>query len=404
MTDRNQAGWAHKARRALLTLIPLLVLGGALLIASRLLETSPQAGRRPPPERQARLVQVEPAQRFQERITLTAWGVVKPARELHLRAQLNARVASVADALDPGVRVGAGTVLVQLEQADFRLALANARADLTRAQADLALEMGQQAVARREYELLGSDVSEQERRLMLREPQLASARAAVAAAENRVAEAELALRRTRINAPFPALVVERQAAPGSLVSSGTDLARLVGVERWWVELAVPVNALRWLEFPTANGEPGSRVRLYDQAAWGEGVYREGRLIRLYGGVEEQGRLARLLVEVSDPLASQTTDAPPLLLGSFLEARISGRRLDDAIAVDPAWLRGGDRVWVMGPDDRLDMRPVEVLHRGRERVLLRGELRPGERIVTTPISGAAQGMPLRLAGAGSDGQR
>lgn len=379
-------------------LLPLVVLVIGVLAARWIMDSAPQAGRRPPPERQARLVEVATVQPASRPVIVQAFGEVRPAREVVLRAQTAGRVVAIHPDLVPGGRLEQDAVAVEIERRDYELQLQQARGELARAQAELALERGQQAVARREFELLGQQASEEERRLMLREPQLRTAEGSVAAAQAAVAAAELALERTRLRAPFDALVVARGVAPGSTVGTSTDVATLVGTERWWVEVAVPVAALRWIELPTGKS-PGSRVRLYDDAAWGKGRYREGQVVRRQGALEEQGRMARLLVEVDDPLALEAsgTDRPELLIGAFLRAEIHGRALDNAIALDPAWLRDGDRAWVMNAQDRLEFRPLEVAYRGAGQVLVTGGLEAGARVVTSAIASAVEGMPLRLRG-------
>lgn len=395
MTANKQASLPRRLGRLI---APLLVLAGAAGGSVLLMDNAPQAGRRPPPERQARLVEVVPAQQVSAPVEITAWGEVRPAQELVLRPQVSGRVETLAEELVPGGRLAAGAAVLRLEQLDYELQLQQAKSALTQAQAKLALEMGQQAVAEREYQLLDRPASAEEKRLMLRQPQLETAQAEVSAARAALAEARAALERTTVQAPFDALVLDRQVAPGSLVSASTDLATLVATDRWWVELAVPVSALSWIDVPRAPGERGSTVRLYNEAAWGPEQHREGRVTRLYGALEDQGRMARLLVEVDDPLSvtAEGADAPRLLLGSFLRAEIVGRQADEVVAIDPAWLHAGDTVWVMNQDDALAIRPVQITYRGKDRVLIGAGLEPGDRIVTTPINAVSEGMPLRTS--------
>lgn len=385
-----------QSRLLLRALPPLVVVLLAFFGASLLMESAPQAGRRPPPERQARLVEVALAERVDRPVVVEAFGEVRPAREVTLRSQVGGQVTAVHPDLVPGGRVQGGAKLVEIERRDYELALQKARGELARAEADLALEQGQQAVARREFELLGRNGSEQERRLMLRQPQLQTAQGAVAAARAAVKSAELALERTALKAPFDALVLSREVVAGATVGASTDIASLAGTDAWWVEVALPVAALRWIELPQ-DGRPGSRVTLFDAAAWGADRHRVGRVVRLHGALEEQGRMARMLVEVDDPLALKPAHAgqPRLLLGAFLRARIQGRAVEQAVALDPAWLRQGETVWVMNAEDKLETRPVQIAWRGADTVLVSGGLAAGERVVTTPINAAAEGMPLRV---------
>lgn len=384
-----------RPRAATHALLGLAVLVIGAVVAWLMFNTTEEVGQREAHERAPRLVRVEVAQPDRHQVTVTAWGETRPARTLTLRPRVAGRVAEVSPALEAGSVVARDDTLLQLDRTDYRVALDRARSALTRAEADLRLERGQQAVARREFELLDQQVSDAERALILREPQLATARADVEAAEADVADARLALERTGVTAPFDALVRSESVAVGAEVTTGTDLAELVGIDRWWVELAVPVNALEWLRFPGPDRE-GSTVQLRYQGVWPQDVHREGRVVRLLGDLEEEGRLARVLVAVDDPLArTDGNDRPRLLLGSFIQAAIAGRTLERAVAVDPDWLRSGNTVWLMDADDRLVMREVAVAYRDAQRALVTSGIEAGDRIVTTQITTPAEGMPLRV---------
>lgn len=83
--------------------------------------------------------------------------------------------------------------------------------------------MGQQEVARREFSMVQQDIAPEAAALVLREPQLESAKARVAAAEVAIAQAQLDLERTQVRTPFAALVLERSVSAGSQVSEGQAL-------------------------------------------------------------------------------------------------------------------------------------------------------------------------------------
>jgi RND family efflux transporter MFP subunit len=386
-------------RLALRVVLPLAVLAGAGLVALYLMETAPRAERTPKP-RQARLVEVVEVAPARHTVNVEAWGTVKPAKEVTLRAQVSGAVVEVTDKLVPGGRLAAGEHILSIDDADYRLVLQQRESELAKAKSDLAVEQGNQEIARREFELLGQKVTERERQLVLRQPQLDTVKADIASAEAAVAEARLSLQRTRVVAPFDALVISKSVDPGArLTSTQSEIAHLIGTGRYWVEVALPTSELKWIRLPESDGRPGSSVRLHDDAAWPAGAYRQGKVIRLLGDLSSAGRMARLLVAVDDPLALRPESAgqPTLLIGAYLRAEIEGRTIDDAISLDRRHLRAGDTVWLMDGENRLEMRQVEVAHRALDEVLITGGLGPGDRIVTTDIAAPAEGMPLRLAG-------
>ncbi|BES70597.1 hypothetical protein RE428_16150 [Marinobacter nanhaiticus D15-8W] len=372
----------------------VLVLGGG--IAWLFLGTADDAGRQQPAERSKRLVEVQVAERQPHTVTVTAWGQVTPSRSLNLTPRVSGRVTELARDFEAGSVLAAGEQLLQLDAQDYELSLTRARSALTQAQADLTLEQGQQAVAQREYELLGEDVSDAERALILRRPQLDTARAVVASAEADLADARLDLQRTEIQTPFEALVLSRDVAEGAEVSTSTTLAELVGVKTWWVELSVPVNALKWLSFP-GQGSEGSTVTLRYESVWPSHVTRQGRVVRLLGQLEEGGRMAQVLVAVDDPLARLpgNEDQPRLLLGAYIRGEIQGRTIEGAVALQPEWIHANNTVWLMDENDGLAMRKVDIAYRDAERVLVTEGIEDGDRIVTSQISVVTEGMPLRV---------
>jgi len=393
MSGERSTPIAWYARR----LAPLAVLAAGGLLSLLLLESRPKAARqRPVPE--ARLVEVATVHVESRPTVVQAMGGVQPAREVALRPQVAGIVVERAEDFVPGGRMPAGAMLVRIDPRDYELAVEQRESELSEAEAALAIERGSQAVARREYELLGETIEHGERGLVLREPQLRTARARVERAKAVLAEAELALERTTVRAPFDATVRERTVDVGAHVDAASTLGTLVGTDEYWIEAAVPVGKLRWLQVPRDGAAAGSPVRIYDEAAWGPAVTRTGRVIELLSGVEDEGRMARLLIAVDDPLGIAAGGDPPplLLLGAFVRVEIEGRQVEAVAVLARGALHPDDRVWIMDADDRLEIRPVTVAFRGRDEVLITAGLAAGDRVVTSDLTTPVAGMPLRVA--------
>jgi RND family efflux transporter MFP subunit len=394
MTEKTQAPYLlGYAKRAL----PFLVVIVVAALATTYLMNAPSHAKRGKPSREARLVEVVDVSPGKAALSIEAWGTVEPARQISLQSQVTGEIQQIAENFQPGAYADKGSLLLQIDRADYESTLRQRRADLTKAKADLALEVGKAAVAEQEFDLLSQETapSPEQRSLMLREPQQATARATVASAEAVLAAAELDLKRTRVTAPFNALILERHADLGARVATGGNIATLVGTDTFWVELAVPAASLRWIDLPE-EGESGSQVQLYQDQVWSPGYFRQGRVIRLRGDLDQKGRMARLLVEVSDPLALKEKHQEPLLIGAFVRAEIKGRELEDILALERSWLRDADKVWVMDSENKLAIRQPQVVYRGVDKVYVRGDLQTEDRVVISDLSVAAEGMPLRLA--------
>lgn len=270
------------------------------------------------------------------------------------------------------------------------------QSELAQAQLNLKLEYGSQAIAQHEYTLLAEALQDQDRELVLRIPHLDKARAALEAATAALAKAQLDVQRCLITAPFNAIIQDKLEDIGARVSASTPLLTLVGTDEYWIEALVPVDQLQWIRIPRSSSEPGAFVKVYN-TAWEDTMFREGTVIRLLGQLESQGRMARLLVSVRDPLCLETysTQAPPLLIGSYVRVEIEGQTLSSVIPLRRNYLRDGSHVWIMNDQDIMEIRPVRIVFRNKDTVYISEGIRHGERIVTTDISAPVNGMRLRL---------
>jgi len=107
----------------------------------------------------------------------------------------------------------------------------------------------------------------------------------------------------------------------------------------------------------------------------------------------------VLFRSSDPYRLEGGGNPKgrnLEIGMFVDVEIAGRTLSGVFAVPRSALRDGDSVWTMDGDGMLRIAPVTVVRRERDTVIVSDGLAEGDRVVLTNISGAAEGMRLRLA--------
>lgn len=377
-------------------LIPVILILLALGFLVVQIKTRPRASQEKPPV-QARLVTVENVE-CQDVPALIAKvsGIVIPSREIDLSPEVSGRVTWVSDQLVPGASVQAGDVLVTLDDRNYQAEMEQQASAVASAQLALELELGQQAVVQHEYALLQEEIPEQDRALVLREPQLAEARAVLKAAQAAYDKARLDVQRCVIKAPFNAVIQEKNVDLGAYVTTGSSLLSLTGTDVYWVKVAVPVLDLKWVEVPEQAGQLGSEVRIYDTAAWDDGVYRTGHVIRCLGDLESDGRMARLLVQIDDPLGLTEEDQPTVLLNSYVRAEVMGCVISDVVPLAPSLLRDGHWVWVMDANDSLHIQPVTLKFSGRKYVCVSEGLNEGDRIVVTDIAAPIEGMPLRVS--------
>lgn len=372
----------------------IVILAAAAGVTTFIFMTEPEAGRNTAVRQSAMLVQTTRAEAGDFRPEVSALGTVEPARDVILQPRVSGEVIERATAFTPGGYVKQGEVLLRIDPLDYQLTVRRRKSDLQQAEAELEIEQARQSVARTDLRQFDEQINDVNRDLVLRIPQMRSVEAAVESARAALDEAELALQRTTIRAPFDAHVLSRGIDVGSQVSPGIELGRLVGMDRYWVSARVPVSQLRWFAFPE-DGRPGSRVTLRNRSAWPEGVYREGRIKSLVGALEPSTRLAQVLVVVEDPLAREPAhaDLPPLVLGTVVEARIEAQTLSNVVRVERPHVRENDTIWVM-EDGELRIREMEIPFRDEGYAYVASGLEDGDAVVTTNLATVVEGAALR----------
>jgi RND family efflux transporter MFP subunit len=372
-------------------LLPILVLAAGVALAAAIIKAKPEVERQvataPAP-----LVRVVEVRLGELSLNVHAQGTVEPRSEATLVAQVGGRIERVARQFAEGAFFRRGQTLLWIEDADYRLAVAQAEAAVAQTQVGLEREEAEAALARSEWAELGAGEASP---LTRREPQLAQARAALAASEAALAQARLNLARTRVAAPYDGRMRGKQADVGQFVGPGAPLATVYATDVAQIRLPVARQELAFLDLDLGRGDfgdQGPEVRLSSQPATGEHSWA-GRVVRTDGGFDPRTRMLGLYVEVADPFSQRSPGGDVLPMGLFVEAEIQGRVAEDVAVLPRAALRDGNRVLVAA-DDRLLYRPVEVLRTLSDEVVIGGGLVAGELVCISNLETVVDGMRIR----------
>lgn len=377
-------------------IMPAAALACGVLITVYLLKTGPQAkpGKRTPA---ATLVEIQKLRAEPQQTLISAMGEIIPARKIDIKPQINGEIITTSEEFQLGGYFRTGEEILAIDRTDYELILRQLESDVAKAESDLALEMGNQRIAEREYTLLGEEVSSEEKNLILRKPQLAKLRAVRDDALARLSQARLNLDRTTIRAPFNGVIAEKQVDIGAKVGESTTLATIVGTDTFWLRLTLPVEQLQWLNIPGSSTGNGANVTIFPQGSTSTSYSRSGQVVRLIAALEDQGRMAQLLVRIDDPLSlkNENLNKPQLLLGSYVRAEIEGISIDSGYRIARSNLHDGNTVWLMNDEGKLDIRQVEVSYRGRDTVIVKSGISNDENLVVSTLAAPITGTPLRL---------
>ena len=394
-TGKEQEGQDKPAPKPIVRIVLSVILIAAGIGGARyLIHTKPKVNRRPP-ARMAPLVKTMVLTLETYRINIPAMGLVVPAQETVLKVPVGGEIIDLSPEFTPGGLLQEKGLMLQIDPKDYRLTLQQKKRSLSDAEYAYKLELGRQDVARREWNLLYGEnkTGEVESELALRKPHLEKAQADIEAAKAELELARIDLGRTQVTAPFNALVLNKYVDLGSHVSSQEKLADLVGTDAYWVQVSVPVENLKWIKIPSDKDEEGAAVTIQ----YRENNKRQGKVIRMLADLSKEGRMARLLVEVKDPLDLQAMDdrKPPMLIGEYVRVTIDGEPLPDVYRIPRFALHNDNQIWLADREHKLVVRPVQPLWREEEYIYVRDGLHPDDQLIISALSAPVDGMDLRM---------
>ena len=396
--DQNRTGKPGKSkvvgRNILRIVISLLLIAAGIGGARFLITTKPKANKRPPVKMEP-LVRTKTLQPENYTVKIPAMGTVIPAREISLESQVAGEVIYMHPDFTEGGMLPEGIKILQINAKDYELAVQQKQKALADAEYAFKLEEGHQDVARREWDLLYGDqkINEVESELALRKPHLEKVKVEIAAAKADLEQAKINQARTTLTAPFNVLVLNRHVNLGSQVTPQEKIADLVGTDIYWVQISLPVERLRWIQIPNGQGGSGASVKI----VYRQDYVRSGRVIRLLPDLSKEGRMARLLIEVNDPLdfRIKKKKRPMLLLGEYVRVLIEGEELHDVYRIPRSALRNDNEIWLVDDESRLAIHKIKTIWRDEEVVVIQDGFKPGERLVVSGLAAPVAGMAVRI---------
>ncbi len=363
-----------------------------LAIAYAVLVGKPKPLPRSPEPQRAPVVDVVAVDPQDIALSVSTQGTVQPRRQINIVSQVAGRVVAVARHFAEGGFFDTDSELVRVERSDYEFAKVRAQARVADASQLVAQEKGRVRQAAREWRDLGNDESNA---LFLRKPQLASAEAALLAAEADLGEANLNLQRTSIRAPFNGRISEKHVDIGQYITPGTAIARVYDTDVVEIRLPLTDRQVALLDLPlsfedhTVSGA-GSTVMLSARFA-NQRWQWQGKIVRTDASIDLDSRVVYAVVEVQRPFArDEGSERPPLAIGLFVDAEIAGRHLQQVATLPRSALRNDGTVLLVDSEDRIQPRSVRVLKSSVRQAWLQG-LSPGDRVVVSSLPLAISGM-------------
>ncbi len=329
-------------------------------------------------------------------VRVASQGGVQPRTRSTLLPEVAGMIMEVSPSFRPGGFFEKGDVLVKLDPVDYETGVTVAKAAVALAKVTVAEEEAKSEQALENWKALGRQASPGE--LVARVPQVARARADLAAAEARVVKAERDSQRTIIRAPYAGQVLEQSADVGQYVTPGSTLGRIFATDFVEVRLPLPERESQYVKLPERYRDandvtPAAKVKLRTTAA-GKSVTWEGRLVRVESALDAETRQTTAVAQIDNPFAKRADGAPPLKIGQFIEAEIEGEALEDVFIISRSAVRAGDEIILITPQNTLKRMFVEPMFGTEKHIVVSAKAakapKEGDVLCLTPIPFPADG--------------
>lgn len=187
---------------------------------------------------------------------------------------------------------------------------------------------------------------------------------------------EIVLDKYTLIAPFDGVLTEALVTPGSLVRSGQKLGEFIDPSEYELELSIG-QGLR------SAVKVGKSVAITNPENTGQTW--TGTVSRINGKMDPATQTVQIYISVKGENLSE---------GMYLEARVSGEEKMNAIEIQRNLLVDGNKVYEVLTDSTLALRPVNVVHKSREDVIVQG-VENGVMILSKAIPGAYPGMKVNI---------
>lgn len=364
-------------------------------------------------------------------MTVEAFGTVKPRILVKITVEVPGRIDFIHPAFVEGGRIAKGDVMIRLDQRSYKLDRQAAQVSISQAKTDIAsfkqdvenlrkdliLSQSNVALAKKELDRVQAltknnfasknmlDKAEQQylqakialqnidNRLSLTDTLMEQKKAALNMAQVNYGKADLAFKKTEVTADFDGFVLEKYTEKGEYLNPGQVIGTLYRQDSLDVDVSIPLEKMKWIETFFENGKtPTATLVVANFDDLGNFSWN-ARVVRIKARVDEKTRTLPMTLQILNPdrKIKGVFDLKP---GTFVKCTIKGETIDNLYVLPRHLVKPGDKLFTVA-QDKLKIKKVEILRKFEDEVYISAGLSPGDRIISSPLPGALEGMELTI---------
>ena len=340
----------------------------------------------PPPDV---IVEILTPKDFQ--VQISSNGTTTPLTQTVLTAEVGGEVIYRSKKFAEGASVIEGEILAKIDDTDLQLQYKNALLQLANAEVQYSLQLAEAEVAKKAWDKIGDGVASD---LTLKKPQLKQAEAFLEVAKAQVSSAAKKLNKTEIIAPYAGRIQNVNIDLGTTIIPGQPVGAMYTSSEIEITLAVKDNDLQFLSIPMDGRKlnPSEQASVVIESFYkGKTQSWKGKLERVDGVIDPVTRMINLIAVFKNDFIE--IDKPNLPIGLFVEAKIDGITLKNIFEIPINSISEDNEVYIVDKDNQLELRELTILKKYSEFVIIKDGLKAGERLVTSKLSTASDGIKV-----------
>ena len=324
-------------------------------------------------------------------VQISSNGTTTPLTQTVLTAEVGGEVIYRSKKFAEGASVIEGEILAKIDDTDLQLQYKNALLQLANAEVQYSLQLAEAEVAKEAWDKIGDGVASD---LTLKKPQLKQAEAFLEVAKAQVSSAEKKLNKTEIIAPYAGRIQNVNIDLGTTIIPGQPVGAMYTSSEIEITLAVKDNDLQFLSIPMDGRKlnPSEQASVVIESFYkGKTQSWKGKLERVDGVIDPVTRMINLIAVFKNDFIE--SDKPNLPIGLFVEAKIDGITLKNIFEIPINSISEDNEVYIVDKDNQLELRELTILKKYSEFVIIKDGLKAGERIVTSKLSTASNGIKV-----------
>lgn len=317
-------------------------------------------------------------------IPIFSRGKVSASDIRHVTSEVPGLITYKNPKLVTGAFIEKDEVLIKLDQKPFTLDIAQKKSALDQAKLHLSETQAKAQIAQR-------NAGKRSSRYAKYLPQLQSAKSQIDAAIAALDYSKSQLEKAEIKAPISGKIIESNVNQGEYIQSLSAISKIYGVNN--VEVRLPLNDHQ-IDILGLNRKAleDSSITVKINSFLDKKTVWQGVITRIEGE-RDKNQLLYVIASIDNNSPENSTKGP-LFPGSFVEATIKGKVINDVVSLPRSLIQANNQIWVIDNNNKLARKELSILHLGKHFAFIKDGLSIQEQVVNHSFHQLISGLLVK----------